>query len=340
MAHPFLFEGNYELGTANPFDSEVDTSARIDYPHYSLLAGHPLLDVPYRGAYCMRVDLGVGAVADAYVQEDTGFDVAANTAAAMRFYLFVSTNFTSADTDTFDLFLWQSAGPVNEFSINVLNTAGDLTIRGGDTGTGTFRSALLTLGIWHCAELVINTGTGANGTCDFYLDGALVGSVASIASAALTQARLGAMNVDAGTTAGILLFDHMIADDARVFPNKERWPATQLVTASQHVALGPGRLASINLLAGGAADNIVTVYDTDQANTTDTGNVIAQVSNATANETEHVVLTDTPSAGYFKRGCYVSLAGTNPRALVTFSERFMSRGQIKSYGLRRVPHVI
>lgn len=340
MAFPFSFQESFEASTLGGFNSETDTQSKLDFPHYSVLAGNPCCDIPWRGAYCMRVDLGI-ATNDALLTELEGFDVNANTVAHCRFYLFVSTNLTMAASDTFDLLLWDSAGPVTEFSINILNNAGVIEIRGGDTGGATFRSSPLSLGQWHAVELSINTGTGANGTCDFYLNGTQVGAqITGIASAALTQARLGVSGQDAGTTAGVVLMDAIVVDDTRVYPHKERFPASLLVTGTGHAAVGPGRVASVTLIAGAAADNVVTIYDTDQANTADAGNVIAVVGNDTAGQTVHVDLTVSPSGGYFKRGCYVSLVGTNPRALVTFAERYQSKGLIKSYGLRRAPHVV
>jgi hypothetical protein len=340
MAFPFTFNEHFELGTIGSFNSETDTDNKLDIVHYPLLAGSPIVDIPWAGAYCMRIDLA-GGTNDALLTELEGFDVNANTAAHVRFYLFVSRTLTMAASDTFDILRWDSAGPVIEFSINLFNNAGVIEIRAGDTGGATLRSSPLERGRWHSVELSINTGTGANGTCDFFLNGGQVGAqVGSIASAALTQARLGAMGIDAGTTAGVLLFDAIVVDDTRVYPQKERYPATLLMTGSGHAAVGPGRLASVNLLAGAAADNIVSVYDTDQANTADAGNIIAQVSNSAASETEQVDLIVSPSGGYFKRGCYVTLSGTNPRALLTFAERYQSKGLIRSYGLRRVPHII
>lgn len=340
MAFPFAFEESFEVGTLGGFNSETDTQGKLDFPHYAVLAGNPCCDVPWRGAYCMRINLALGT-ADALLAELEGFDVNANTAAHLRFYFFAGTDLVMAASDALTLLLWESAGPTTEFSVELRNNAGVIELRAGDTGGSTFRATPIALGQWHAVELSVNTGTGANGTCDFYLNGGQVGAqITGIASAALTQARLGVTDVDAGTTAGTLLFDAIVVDDTRVYPHKERFPASLLLTASGHAAVGPGRVASINLLAGAAADNIVTVYDTDQGNTADAGNVIAQVSNSAAGETEQVDLTASPSAGYFKRGCYVTLSGTNPRALITFAERYQSKSLIKSYGLRRVPHVI
>lgn len=282
----------------------------------------------------MGIDLRLGT-ADAYVQENEGFDVAASTAASARFYFFASTNLTMADTNTFDILQWQSGAGTTEFSVNILDTSGVKSLRAGDTGGAVFRSSPLTLGVWHCIELSINTGSGANGTADFYLDGNQIGAqITTIASAALTQARLGSIGIDAGTTAGRLLFDEVIVDNARVFPFRQRYPRQIMLTQSGHVAVGMGRLSQVTLLSGGAADNEMSVYDDDTANTNDASNLIVPTLrnlNADIPESWEV----EPQDGYFERGVYVTLSGTNPRALITIADSLLSVGAIASYAQRR-----
>lgn len=343
MAFPFLFEESFEAGTLGGFNSEVDTNSKLDFPHYSVLATHPLLDVPFRGAYCMRIDLS-GGTADAYVEELEGFDAALAATIAVRFYLWVSTHLTMAASDRFSILRLQSAGPVEEIHVDIRNNAGaiEILMATEPSGAETLRASPLTLGVWHSVELLllVDSGVGNDGTAQFFVDGAQVGAtVTGLDQAAFSQARLGTIGIDAATTAGILLFDSLVVDNARVFPVRQRFPQTTLMTATGHVALGPGRLSGVNLVAGGAADNIVTVYDTDEANTADAGNVVGQVSNGVANETEETLLT-SQDGGYFTRGCYVVLTGTNPRALVTFRERFQTPGFLRSYGLRRKPSVV
>lgn len=343
MAFPFLFQEHFEAGTAGAFDSETDTNSKLDFPHYPTLVPHPNLDIPWSGAYCMRINLALGT-ADAYLEELAGFDAALAATIHARFYLFVSTNLVMAASDRFSILQLQSAGPANEVTVDIRNNAGtiELMMVAEPGGGETLRATALVLGVWHAVELslTIDSGVGNDGTASFFVDGAQVGAqVTALDQAAISQARMGAIAIDAGTTAGFLLFDAVIVDDTRVFPSRKRFSQTVLVTQSGHTALGPGRISGVNLVAGGAADNVVTVYDTDQGNTSDAGNVIAQVSNGAANET----VETSPqwfNGGYFTRGCYINLVGTNPRALVTFSERFMSRGHIRSYARRRASHIV
>jgi hypothetical protein len=322
VALPYLFECNFEDGTSSPFDSETDTESKLSVEHYTTLAKLPFTDsVPYRGAYAALVDLSLGT-ADAYYQENTGFDVAANTAAACRVAFWLSSNLVMAASDTFDLLLWQSAGPVNEFSMNIQNNAGVITFRAGDTGGATFRTAPITLNTWHIAELVINTGTGADGTCTVYLDGYQLGAqITGIASGALTQARLGTMNIDAGTTRGRVLFDHAIADDTRVGHFSKRFDMTRFATKSGHVLLGPGSILEADLIQSVAVDETATLYDTDVADTTD--------------QSRRVVVFQAFRPIFVNRGLYAVLTGTNPVLSIKVKDCLdMSEGGIKNIGVR------
>lgn len=322
MALPYLFECNFEDSTSSPFDSEVDTESKLSVEHYSTLAKLPFVDsVPYRGAYAALVDVSLGT-ADAYYQEDAGFDVAANTAAACRVAFWLSSNLVMAASDTFDLLLWQSAGPVNEFSMNIQNNAGVITLRAGDTGGGTFRTSPITFNAWHIAELVINTGTGVNATCTVYLDGYQLGAqITGITCGALTQARLGAMNIDAGTTRGRILFDQIVVDDTRVGNFSKRFDMTRLATKSGHVLLGPGSILEADLVQSVAVDETMSMWDTDIADTTDIS--------------RRVLTFQAFRPIFVNRGLYVVLGGTNPLGVVKFRDALdMSEGGIKYLGVR------
>ena len=82
MAFPLDFFENFEAGTKGSFDSETDTGNRLDFPHAHDIA--PI--VPYRGAYCLRANLGKSST-DAYLEE--GVSWASGTTKYGRFRLFV-----------------------------------------------------------------------------------------------------------------------------------------------------------------------------------------------------------------------------------------------------------
>lgn len=324
MALPYTFECNFEDGTSSPFDSETDTENKLSVEHYSVLARLPFVDsVPYRGAYAALIDVSIGT-ADAYYQEDTGFDVAANTAAACRFAFWISSNLVMATNDTFDVLEWQSAGPVNEFSARIINTAGVITFSAGDPGGATFRTSPITLNTWHIAELVINTGTGVNATCTVYLDGQQLGAqITDITCAALTQARMGAIGIDAGTTRGRILLDQIVADDTRVGTFSKRFDMTRIATKSGHVLLGPGSVVEADIIQTSALDETMTMWDTDTADTTDLS--------------RRVVAFQAFRPIFVNKGLYLTLSGTSPIGVVKCKDALdMSEGGIKNLGVRHL----
>lgn len=340
MAFSYTFEENFELGTLGGFNSESDTDSRLDFPHYSTLARIPRLEVPFRGAYCMRVALANdGTPADAYVQEDEGFDIASDGTLLIRFYFYLSSDTVMADSDSFIILALQSAGPVNEVVVTVnYSTAAGFVLGIGETaGTST---KPLTLGVWHCMELFVNLDNAGNndGSIDAWLDGASFTQVASLDQAAIVQARLGVLSQDAGTTAGTLLFDQVVTDSARVFPIVDRFPDQLLLTKTSHVFVGAGTIRNAQLLSGAGTDCVLTLYDTDVAYTSADTAVVAELKNTTNSA---LVDPDQPPL-YFRRGCFATLAGTTPRAILHIgpSQTWGSVGRIRHHGLARRPDPI
>ena len=340
MAFPYVFEANLESGTNAEFTSEVDTENKLSIAHYAMLAKHPArLELPYSGAYAAYINLA-GGTADAYLQEDTGFDLALAGVRALRL-LFYAKGLTMAADDRFTILALQSAGPVDELTISVLNTAGRVRLVMAETGAtavASGRSIDLIEGQWHTLEIVftLDAGGGNDGTATFYVDGYQVGAaVTALDQAALIHARLGAIGIDAGTTAGHLLFDSLVVDDTRVFPVK-RFGQTRLMTKSGHAFIGPGALSSITLLpAANAADAVLALYDTDEANTA----APLIVPELRIDVSESLTYTVPLAAGVFQRGCYAVLSGTNPRAFVTARRATDSGvGPIRSYVENRPAH--
>ena len=133
MAFPWLFESTFEAGGVTEWTSETDTQNKLNVRHYRYLAKHGArLEVPFKGAYCAHIDLS-GGTADAYLQEDTAFDLAADGTLFLRF-MFYATGLTMAASDAFTIFTIQSAGPVDEISIRVQNVAGTIQLVCAETG--------------------------------------------------------------------------------------------------------------------------------------------------------------------------------------------------------------
>jgi hypothetical protein len=347
LAHPFIFEANFEAGTNAEWDSETDTGSKLDFPKYSTLAAYPKL-APFRGSYCMRV-INSGT-ADATVTEGD-INVGAGTNNFFRFYVLFGDDFTaSADEAAANLFELQQAGGTVEavvgFKVTAATDAIQLGI--GETAPSSFGGTPIERGVWYCIELDVTVDSGPNdGTIDLYVtpEGATAASavwctqVASLDQGAVGQGVLGLQNPLA-TTTGTILFDEFVQDDARIYPITNRWAREVLMTKDGHVFVGPGRVSNVSLLSGAnaTADAQVTIWDTDTADTNDASNIVAELKNTAARE-----LVDPAGMPVdVQRGCYITLLpaldGTNESRAIVQIERaraYGSRAVLRDYGLRK-----
>ena len=336
MAFAFASENGFELGTRGHFDAEQDDEARLDFVHYAALAKIPGMPAPYRGAYCMRANLAHdGSPADAYVQETGSWDTAANNTIFHRLMFWVSPTITMANNDELAIFqLWSSTSTAEAGAYINYTTANGLRLGIGETSASQFLP--LTTNVWHCLELKALIDPGANdGTLDAWLDGGAFTQVASLNQGDITSGVVGVIGQDAGTTAGVILFDEIVADDARIYPPSRRYPTEILLTASGHVFVGPGVVTSVSLLSGAGTDNVVALFDTDIGATNDASNIRLELKNTANNAREP---WETPTT--FSRGCYVSMSGTNPRAIVKIKKAsgYFSDGAVRNVGHARVAH--
>ncbi len=337
MAFPYLSENNFSLGTVGHFDTDTDTENRSRVYHYTDLANIPGLPAPYRGAYCYGVNLANdGTPADSYLQETGSWDTAAAGTIWFRLMFWVSPTITMADTDEFAIFqLWSATNTVEGGAYINYTTANGLRIGIGETSASSLLA--LSTNTWHCLELkfLIDSGVPNDGTIDGYLDGSPFAQVTALDQGAITSGVVGVLGQDAGTTKGYVLFDNIIADDAQIFPPARRFAQDIMLTQSNHVFVGPGRLENASLLSGAGTDCVLTAFDTDVAYTSSASSAKLELKNTANNET-------VDPAGVpidFQRGCYVTLSGTNPRAIVKFSRTpaYGSDGAIRSYAQRRKP---
>ncbi|KKL89912.1 hypothetical protein LCGC14_1909980, partial [marine sediment metagenome] len=90
-------------------------------------------------------------------------------------------------------------------------------------------------------------------------------------------------------------------------------------------------IEDIRLLSSANTNNALTVFDTDEAYTSDASNIVAEIKNTINSET--VPLHDRV---YVRKGAYVQLAGTQPRATLrvgivpTYND-----AAVRNLGLRR-----
>ena len=341
MAFPYIFKSNFEAGTNAEWDSEADTGSKLDFPHFSTLAGFPGQGTPYRGAYCARINLRPGDTNDHTLTEGD-IDIATGVERFFRWAMFLSNDFGATADDNFSIFELQQAGGTQVFVVGCTVTAAtdDVTVWVAENSTPeTTSSAALPKGRWFILEVQANVDTGAaNGDITVYLDGVSIVSLATPVqnAAAVGTGVLGTQNT-LSTTTGTMLFDDFVMDDARLYPPNERFPAVQRITKTGHVFVGPGWIESATILS---ATGTMSVYDTDSGNSND-----AQAAVLELNSSGPFVSIDTPT--YFKRGCYVVLAGTNPYGEVRLvgpgRERGIhgpicnSDGAIRRYGAARTP---
>lgn len=338
MAFPWLSECTFDDGTSGHFDTESDGDSRLDFPHYGALSKVPGDPIPYRGAYCARVDLSVGTT-DAYLQETGSWDTALDGTIYFRFYFYVSSDITMTDTNEFGIFqLWSATNTVEGGAYINYTTANGLRIGIGETSASSFKT--LTTDKWHCLELfyTIDDGASNDGSVDAWLDGSAFTQVGSLDQGAITSGVIGVVGQDAGTTVGKVYFDQVVADDARIFPFTDRWSQEMTITQSQHVALGNCIVDNVTLIDGGSGDCVLRIFDTDTGYTSDESNVKVHLSAATASDT--IDPAGMPVSCH--RGAYVLLAGTNPKAVVKLRSAvgFGSEGAIRNIGVKRTPHYL
>lgn len=338
MAFPYLSENTFGDGSRGSFDAESDSASRLDFPHFSELARFTNNPMPYMGAYCMRVNLATSTT-NAYVQETGSWDLSAAGSIFFRLFFWVSKDLTMANNDEFGILqLWSGASTVEGGAYINYTTANGLRLGIGETAATSFLP--LTTGGWNCLELkfVIDSG-GNDGTIDGWLNGSAFTQVTGLTQAVITSGVVGVLSQDAGTTAGVVCFDDIIADDARLGVVAERFSTQKVITQNGHVFVGPGSLDSAALLST-TAGNILQLYDTDTAYTTDAQAFVCELAIGSN------VAVDGPIT--FKRGCYAVLTGTNPRGQVTLVARPAQRGGplgplyyseagMRNYGLNRVP---
>ena len=310
-----VFQENFDDGTKGNFDgTTVDGgTTALFFRHWKALATASDRPMPFRGAYVPEINLAAVDSSGTYFLENTAFDHTTDVTRSLRFYMWFSTDLVMAASDTFDIFVLRSAS-VNEVTVSVKNNSGVIEIGAGETA-GTTRATKLTLGAWHPVELTMAIDGAANGSglIDFFIDGDQVGAqIGSLTQAATTNARFGVQAIDAGTTTGRIYFDHIMYDESRVYPFAEHKPFTVEVTDSEHIFVGPGELSAATLRSTGAA-NTMHIYDTDTANTND----------PSSRKVELDLNTHTSFDGplFFEKGCYVALAGTNPRGEVVVARR-------------------
>ncbi len=318
MAFPYLFEENFDDGTLGNFNSETDSSSILDYPHYAELARAG--QAPWQGAHVMRGRMAANAVG--YVTELDGFDTAGAGTIHIWFTVLIGADVAIAASGVVVLFALDSAGPVAEASLVLKNNAGQYQLAFGETG------ATRTLDItpnnkkWYEIEMscLIDNAGANDGTITGYIDGAPVGAViGTLDQGAITQARMGIISGTAAGDRGTILFGGVIADDARIYPRRQkRFSNDKWVTRDMNAFVGQGMLDGVSITSTDV-NGVLNVYDTDIYEATGVNFSRAPLiytRNITANDQSPGMTTPVR----FEKGCYVQLAGANPQAFLSLKD--------------------
>jgi hypothetical protein len=342
MAFPYIFESNFEGGSNGEWDSQTDTSSLLTFPRYDELVRFPGRQTPFNGAYCAKWTL-TSSTNDAYVVEGD-INQADDETRWFRFNILFGSDFAATAEDEIALFETISAGATSEAAVSCKITAtsgttlGDITLGISKvSASSTSYGGVLERNVWYTVEVKHLLDTGGAGTIDIYVskDGdaqataVYATQVATVTNVAVTTGHLGVKDKLA-TTTGTILIDNFVMDDTQVYA-PVRFPETRLFTKSGHAFVGNGTVENVQLLGGTNDDNRCTLWDTDSADTNDVNRMVTELKNTTATET---VETDTPRR--FSRGCYVELAGQQPRALLKLGRvPGYSEAGIRDHGLRR-----
>ena len=336
MAFPWIFEANFETGDNTEWDSESDTGSLLDFPHYTTLAAIPTMAMPYRGAYCMRIQMGD---TNDHTVTEGDIDIGDGATRYFRWYMYAHSNVTATADDIFSILELQQGGGTVEQTVGMQITAATNLLEIG-VGDGTAPTSFVPFprGRWVCVELLSTISTGGAGAMTLFLDGgqeiALTGQTQA---AAVGQGVLGTQ-LTLATTTGTLLFDQFVMDDARVYPYRERRPNQIHITKNTHLFVGPGYVDGASLLTATSGD-IMRIFDTD------TGNINDALSYVTELDADN--LTSMAGPIEVKRGCYITITGTNPRGEVylttsslkpgVFGPLYYSDGGMRRYASMRKP---
>lgn len=341
MPLPYIHESNFEIGTTGEWDSETtDTLNRLNVRHYSFLAREDVTKVgpiaPYQGAYCLEIICG--GETDAHQLLEGDHDAADTARVFCRFKLFIGNDFTATADDIFNIYEFRSAAAIERaVSLRITAATGAINIGVGKVAGTVWYGEALQRGRWYNVEAEVLISTIGSGTGDVYLDDTDAASITGLTDLAQTTGSLGTNNV-LSTTSGHLYFDKLVFDNLSAGLIADRYPEQAWLSKTTHVCLGQSELLNVTLMQGAGTDNSLKIYDTDSATTGDS-NLVAELYNLTANEPP-IDLADVPLN--VKRGAYVVLAGTAPRALVHIgrSQGYTSHGRVRQLGAKRNAHFL
>jgi len=252
----------------------------------------------------------------------------------------LSKDFSFTADDTFNVFELQQAGGTAEISVGFRVTNSSQLIEFG-IGDGTAPTSFTQWPgrqKWVCVELLATVSTVGAGVVTLFIDGVQTNTLTSQThAAAVGRGVLGSQDTLA-TTLGTIYYDEFVQDDGRIYPFRDRFPASYLVQKNGHIFVGPGYIDGATLSKISSNDETLVLYDTDTA----TINDVATVADLSA-----TAQTAVSGPLYFHRGCYAVIGGTAPRATVHIMKsnekpgikgpHFYSNWGLRWYGNHRNP---
>src|SRR3990167_3039945 len=215
VAFPFIAQSAFE-NAVTPFgwDSEADTGTRLDVPHVSELARFPWSEcAPWRGAYCLRIQMGD---TNDHTVTEGDINIADAATAFASFWLYLAPDVLATADDTFNIFEFQQAAGTIEAALSLRITAATDVVEigiGDGVVADNFATAALQKNRWYHIEVGMLVSTSSVGTLTLYVDGVSVVALTSLDQAAEVGTGVLGTQDTAGTTTGTLLFDQCVFDD-------------------------------------------------------------------------------------------------------------------------------
>lgn len=318
------------------FSGMGGTGASITFPHYTELARSSKdVPMPYRGAYCARFTLVAGdGVTDTFL-EDTLADAIDNDYQSVRFYFYLSPDFTMANNDEFRLLELDSAAAVEATVTIGFTTAGGLVIGWGKIASTNEQT--ITTGVWHSVEILLLLDTGGAGTLDFFLDDVAGAQITTLTGAAVTDLELGVQGRESGTSGTIYIDQYVLGTSTttarRIYGLSKRWPELMHIGSSQQICVGSGVLDGVSLTGAlGSADHELILYDTDTASFRDASRILMPPLKTTA---QGEVVDSAVAPITFSRGVYADLT-TDANGLTYLARASIKIKHCSGYGSEAV----
>jgi hypothetical protein len=320
---PYLSEAGFESGAADPGNVLTDTTSKSRYMHYTGTVPEYGF-TPWRGAYCLVIDLARDATGAEAFSTLAAFDHTDGQYWALGFALYLKGNVMTEGDRTSLLKIVSAAA--TEVCLQLYYTAAGglqfLLTQAEDTAVGTNPVVAISENKWHWIEMYgFKDNGGANdGTAYVIIDGEAAISITGKNQGNFTDVYYGVDDIDAGHTAGVIAFDDFIAGGAHTAAiyvgGRSRYTMNPHISAiasnagGYHLFLGPGTVNGAELLTTKVNDTL-RLYDTDTGSTTGTynGTLVAETACLEIDATTDIGSIPHTITGplVFERGCFALL---------------------------------